>query len=231
MVDDTATSPPELARELFAPIAPTYERWARLLSMGQDARWRRVMVDGLGLSPGSRVLDVAAGTGSITRLMESRGLDVTSVDQSPEMTEMAKRSSAATVLATAERLPFADGTFDGVTFGYLLRYVDDVSRGLRELVRIVRPGGVVGMVEFGRPTGVWRPGWWLYTRTLLPTAGAVIRSGWEEVGRFLGPSIDAFARRYPPDRLAAEWDAAGMEDVRFLRMSLGGGLVMWGRRR
>ena len=231
MVDDTATSPPELARELFAPIAPTYERWARLLSMGQDARWRRVMVDGLGLSPGSRVLDVAAGTGSITRLMESRGLDVTSVDQSPEMTEMAKRRSAATVLATAERLPFADGTFDGVTFGYLLRYVDDVSRGLRELVRIVRPGGVVGMVEFGRPTGVWRPGWWLYTRTLLPTAGAVIRSGWEEVGRFLGPSIDAFARRYPPDRLAAEWDAAGMEDVRFLRMSLGGGLVMWGRRR
>ena len=86
MVDDTATSPPELARHLFAPIAPTYERWARLLSMGQDARWRRVMVDGLGLSPGSRVLDVAAGTGSITRLMESRGLDVIAVDQSPEMT-------------------------------------------------------------------------------------------------------------------------------------------------
>ncbi len=231
MVDDTATSPPELARHLFAPIAPTYERWARLLSMGQDARWRRVMVDGLGLSPGSRVLDVAAGTGSITRLMESRGLDVIAVDQSPEMTRMAKRRGATAVLATAERLPFADGTFDGVSFGYLLRYVDDVSRCLEELVRIVRPGGVLGMVEFGRPTGVWRPGWWLYTRALLPATGTVIRSGWGEVGSFLGPSIDAFARRHPPHRLAAEWEAAGMEDVRFRRLSLGGGLAMWGRRR
>lgn len=225
------TSPPELAKELFASIAPTYERWARVLSMGQDARWRRAMVEGLGLSSGSRVLDVAAGTGSITRLMESCGLDVLAVDQSLEMTQTARRRDAAVVLATAERLPFADGTFDGVTFGYLLRYVDDVSGCLEELVRIVRPGGVVGMVEFGRPGGAWRPAWWLYTRTLLPMAGAVIGSGWWAVGRFLGPSIDTFAREYPPDRLVGTWSAAGMDDVRLRRMSLGGGLVMWGWRR
>ena len=129
------------------------------------------------------------------------------------------------------RLPFSDRTFDGVTFGYLLRYVDDVSRCLEELVRVIRPGGAVGMVEFSRPQGAWRPPWWLYTRTLLPVAGAVIRSGWWEVGRFLGPSVDAFAREHSPVQLAAEWSAAGMEDVRFRRMSLGGGLVMWGRRR
>ena len=230
-MDGNTTSLPELARGLFAPVAPTYERWARLLSMGQDARWRQAMVDGLGLSPGSRVLDVAAGTGSITRLLESRGLNVLSVDQSREMTQMAKRRGAGAVLATAERLPFADHSFDGVTFGYLLRYVDDVSRCLDELVRVVRPGGMVGMVEFGRPTGAWHPAWLFSTRILLPMAGAVIRSGWREVGRFLGPSISAFARRYPPDRLAAEWGAAGMEDVRFRRMSLSGGMVMWGRRR
>ena len=230
-VDCATTAPPELARELFAPIAPTYERWARLLSFGQDARWRQAMVDGLGLSPGSRVLDVAAGTGSMTRLLKSCGLNVLSVDQSREMILMAKRRGAAVVLATADRLPFADHAFDGVTFGYLLRYVDDVPRCLEELVRVVRPGGMVGMVEFGRPNGAWRPAWWLYTRTLLPMAGAAIRSGWWEVGRFLGPSIGAFARRHPPERLAAEWGAAGMEDVRFRRMSLGGGIVMWGRRR
>ena len=187
------------------------------------------MVDGLDLPPGSRVLDVAAGTGSISRLMKSRGLTVLSVDQSPEMARMAKHRGAAVVLAPAERLPFADGVFDGVTFGYLLRYVDDVPLCLGELVRIVRPGGVVGMVEFGRPTGMWRPAWWLYTRALLPVAGVLIRSGWLEVGRFLGPSIDAFAREYPPDRLAAEWGRAGLRDVRIRRMSLGGGLVMWGR--
>ncbi len=231
MVNHSITSPPQLARELFASVASSYERWARVLSMGQDSRWRRAMVDGLGLSPGSRVLDVAAGTGSITRLLESSGLDVLSVDQSHEMTAMAQQRGAQVVLATAERLPFADGTFDGVTFGYLLRYVDDVSRCLEELVRIVRPGGVVGMVEFNRPSGIWGPAWLLYTRVVLPLAGALIRSGWWEVGRFLGPSIDAFARRYPPERLIAEWRAAGMDDVRVRQMSFGGGLVMWGRRR
>ena len=231
MVNHSITSPPQFARELFASIAPSYERWARVLSMGQDSRWRRAMVDGLGLSPGSRVLDVAAGTGSITRLMESSGLDVLSVDQSHEMAAMAQQRGAQAVLATAERLPFADGTFDGVTFGYLLRYVDDVSRCLEELVRIVRPGGMVGMVEFNRPSGIWGPAWLLYTRIVLPLAGALIRSGWWEVGRFLGPSIDAFARRYPPELLIAEWRAAGMDDVRVRPMSFGGGLVMWGRRR
>ena len=225
------TTPPGIARELFAPLAPTYERWARLLSMGQDARWRRAMVDGLGLGAGSRVLDVAAGTGSITRLMASRGIEVISVDLSRHMSAMAAQRGATAVLATAGRLPFLDATFDGVTFGYLLRYVDDVAQCLEELVRIVRPGGVVGMVEFGRPAGVWRPPWSMYTRALLPAAGAVIGSGWWEVGRFLGPSIDAFTDRHPPDRLAAEWRAAGMDGVSFRRMSLGGGLVMWGRRR
>lgn len=189
------------------------------------------MVNGLGLSPGSRVLDVASGTGSITRLMQARGFEVFSVDQSHEMTQMAKEGGAVAVLATAERLPFEDGTFDGVTFGYLLRYVDDVQGCMNELVRVVRPGGVVAMVEFGRPEGAWRPLWWSYTRILLPLAGAVIGSGWWEVGRFLGPSIDSFAARHPPDTLAASWGAAGLEDVRFHRMSLGGGLLMWGRHR
>jgi demethylmenaquinone methyltransferase / 2-methoxy-6-polyprenyl-1,4-benzoquinol methylase len=229
-MDPPSTPPPELARELFAPIAPTYERWARLLSMGQDARWRTALVDGLDLSLGSRVLDVAAGTGSISRLLQGRGLNVVSVDQSPEMTAWAQRRGASSVLATAERLPFADEVFDGVTFGYLLRYVDDVPKCLEELVRVVRPGGVVGMVEFGRPSGLWGPPWWLYTRLALPTAGAAIRSGWEEVGRFLGRSIEAFAQAHPPEVLADEWRAAGLEDVRVRRMSLGGGLVMWGHR-
>ena len=90
MMDGATVSPPALASELFAPIAPTYERWARLLSMGQDGRWRRAMVDGLGLAPGSWVLDVAAGTGSITRLIEANGLDVVSAAQRFEVTRLAR---------------------------------------------------------------------------------------------------------------------------------------------
>lgn len=223
-----ATSPPQVAQELFAPIASDYERWANLLSMGQDRRWRQAMCHGMDLPPGSQVLDVAAGTGSITRLLQARGFQVTSLDQSPSMLRHAADRGATAVMATAERLPFADGTFDGVTFGYLLRYVDDVGGALRELARVVRPGGVAGMVEFGRPSGLWRPPWWAYTRLLLPLAGAFIRSGWLEVGRFLGPSIDRFADTYPPDVLFGEWRSAGFEEVRVERLSLGGGLVMWG---
>lgn len=223
-------SPPQVARELFAPIASDYERWARLLSMGQDPRWRRALVDGLELPAGANVLDVAAGTGSITRLLQSRGVAVVSVDQSAPMLAIAVRDGATGVVSTAEKLPFPDAFFDGVTFGYLLRYVDSVPGCLEELARVVRPGGVVGMVEFGRPTGVWAPAWWMYTRVVLPLAGAVIRSGWWEVGRFLGPSIDRFAATYPPAVLAAEWRAAGLTDIRIRRMSLGGGLVMWGRK-
>jgi demethylmenaquinone methyltransferase/2-methoxy-6-polyprenyl-1,4-benzoquinol methylase len=221
---------PLYARELFAPIAPDYERWARLLSLGQDPRWRRAMVEGLELPAGSKVLDVAAGTGSITRLLQAKDLDVVSVDQSDAMLAMAVTAGATGVVSSAETLPFPDEIFDGVTFGYLLRYVDSVSGCLEELSRVVRPGGVVGMVEFGRPAGVWGAPWWAYTRVALPLAGALIRSGWWEVGRFLGPSIDRFASTHPPAVLESEWRGAGLVDVRIRRMSLGGGLVMWGRK-
>ena len=189
------------------------------------------MVDGLELEPGSLVLDVAAGTGSITRLLEDRGHRVVSLDQSREMLSKAHDRGASAVLATAERLPFDDGTFDAVTFGYLLRYVDSVPDAMGELARVVRSGGSVGMVEFGVPRGLWRIAWWFYTRVVLRLAGAAIGSGWETVGGFLGPSIERFSRQHPPQRLADEWRAAGIEGVGIRRMSLGGGLVVWGRRR
>jgi demethylmenaquinone methyltransferase/2-methoxy-6-polyprenyl-1,4-benzoquinol methylase len=227
---DRTHPPPDVARQLFAPIASSYERWARVLSMGQDARWRETLISELGLPPGSRVLDVAAGTGSITRALQAEGHSVVSVDQSAEMIRLAESRGATAVLATAERLPFEDESFDAVTFGYLLRYVSDVQACLEELVRVVRPGGAIGMIEFGRPTGVWSPLWWLYTRLVLRGAGAVIRSGWLEVGRFLGPSIGDFARAYPPDRLVAVWRESGLSEVKVRRLSLGGGLVLVGRR-
>lgn len=87
------------------------------------------------------------------------------------------------------------------------------------------------MVEFGRPTGIWGPLWRLYTRLVLPAAGLVIGSGWHQVGRFLGGSIDEFARRWPLADLAAAWEEAGLTDVEWRKMSLGGGVVMWGRKR
>lgn len=230
-VPEVTASPTRLARDLFAPLAPGYERWARILSLGQDGRWRAQMVERLEVRPGDIALDIAAGTGSITRLLQGEAAAVISLDQSPQMLESAVARGATGVLASAEWLPFPDDHFDVVTFGYLLRYVGDMGRCMTEITRVVRPGGRVGMVEFGRPEGIWRPLWWLYTRIVLPGAGLLAGEGWPEVGRFLGPSIEDFADRFPPEWIAAIWEQAGLSEVRFSRLSLGGGLVMSGHKR
>jgi demethylmenaquinone methyltransferase/2-methoxy-6-polyprenyl-1,4-benzoquinol methylase len=134
------------------------------------------------------------------------------------------------VEASAESLPFADGAFDHLTVTYLLRYVDDPGATLHELARVVRPGGVVASLEFGVPGGVARPAWELYVRAGLPLAGRVLRNGWREVGDFLGDSIRSFWETYPLEKQLALWSAAGIEDVAARRLSLGGGVVIWGRR-
>jgi demethylmenaquinone methyltransferase/2-methoxy-6-polyprenyl-1,4-benzoquinol methylase len=117
-----------------------------------------------------------------------------------------------------------------LTFTYLLRYVDDPAATLRELARVVRPGGTIGMLEFAVPRGPWRPLWELYVGALLPAAGRAISPGWHEVGRFLGPSIRGFYERHPLGRVLALWREAGIDDIRCRRLSLGGGVVVWGRR-
>jgi len=188
------------------------------------------MVDDVSAGAGDRILDVAAGTGLITRRLAAAGADVVSLDQSSEMLARAVERGAAGTVATAEHLPFGDEEFDAVTFGYLLRYVDSVPGAMAEITRVVRPGGRVGMVEFGRPKGAWRPLWWIFTRIILPVAGSLISRPWYDVGFFLGPSIDTFVDAWPPPRLAEAWEEAGLVDVVVRRMSLGGGLVMTARK-
>lgn len=218
------------AQDLFAPLAPGYERWADILSLGQDRRWRQRMIASVDFNRGAEALDIAAGTGSITRLLQARGARVVSLDQSEQMLRMAIDRGAVGVLATGEALPFPDASFDVVTFGYLLRYVGSVEGCMAQIARVLEVGGRVGMVEFGRPRSLWRPLWWGYTRLVLPAAGLVAGHGWSRVGRFLGPSIDDFASQYPPSRLVEIWEAAGFREVTVERLSLGGGLVMTGRK-
>jgi demethylmenaquinone methyltransferase / 2-methoxy-6-polyprenyl-1,4-benzoquinol methylase len=226
------------ARDLFAPLGPTYDRYARLLSFGQDPRWRSFLVSRIP-PDAHHVLDVAAGTAAVA--IELARSDparrVVGVDQSPEMLaagrERVERSGLSDRIelreGQAEELPFAGGEFDALTFTYLLRYVDDVPATLRELARVVRPGGTVAMLEFGLPRGVWLPLWELYVRVGLPAAGAVVSPSWGGVGRFLGPSIREFWRQWPEPRLLDAWREAGLEDVNAQRLSLGGGIVVWGR--
>ena len=222
------------AKALFAPLGPTYERCATVLSFGQDPRWRSFLVSRVEAGPESRVLDVATGTGLVARALTSRyGCTVVGVDQSAGMLAEARRRSNGRiefVEASADELPFGDGEFDALTFTYLLRYVEDPAATLRELARVVRPGGAIASLEFAVPHGVWRPLWELYVRAGLPAAGAVIGSGWREVGSFLGDSIRGFYSVWPESRLEEAWRAAGVHDVRSRRLSLGGGIVTWGQK-
>jgi len=180
------------------------------------------------------VLDVATGTGAVAReLLARKGCTVVGLDQSPEMLAEARRRLPAgveLVEASAESLPFPDASFDALTFTYLLRYVSDPAATLRELARVVRTGGTIAGLEFAVPRGIWRPPWELYVRTGLPLAGRAISPGWRDVGGFLGPSIRDFYKRWPEPRLLELWREAGIEDVQSRRLSLGGGIVTWGRR-
>ena len=227
------------ARRLFAPLGTTYDRYSRLLSLGQDPRWRRFLVSRIRAGPDHTVLDVATGTGAVAiELVRRTGCSVVGLDQSPEMLAEARERVAAAGLSdrialvegTADRLPFEDASFDGLSFTYLLRYVDDPAATLRELARVVRPGGSLASLEFGVPGARWRGAWELYVRAGLPLAGRTISPGWHEVGRFLGPSIRRFAAEHPLERQLALWREAGVEDVQARRLSLGGGVVVWGRR-
>jgi demethylmenaquinone methyltransferase/2-methoxy-6-polyprenyl-1,4-benzoquinol methylase len=220
------------ARELFAPLGPSYDRVGAALSFGQDPRWRRFLVSRLPRD-GGHVLDVATGTGLVAAELLRRRFRVTGVDQSAEMLAEARSrfgDRVALVEASVESLPFAYAAFDHLTVTYLLRYVDDPGATLRELARLVRPGGVMASLEFGVPGGLTRPVWELYVRAGLPVAGRVLRNGWREVGDFLGGSIRWYWRAYPLERQLELWSSAGFEDVTVRRLSLGGGVVMWGRR-
>lgn len=221
----------KFALELFAPIAGDYGVWSRVLSFGQDPLWRKRLVKNLGLAPGATVLDVAAGTGEVSRLLWRQGYTVIALDQSMEMLTRCARRGLPAVRGQAEQLPFSNDLFDGLTFTYLLRYVDDQLACMRELARVVKPGGVVGMVEFGRPKYVWGALWRFYTRVGLPLAGAFISPGWRKVGGFLGSSVDEFHQRFPEDALADVWNQAGLTEVRASHPSLGGGLILWGRKK
>ncbi len=234
-------NPNRFAQKLFAPLPDRYERLAQLLSMGQNGRWRRAMIDHIVPEDPQVVLDVACGPAGVAlELAERTGAQVVGIDLTFEMLQQGKRAverrdathRVQLVNARAEQLPFADASFDALSFTYLLRYVRDPQETLSELARVVKPGGVMANMEFLVPQSrFWRCWWWGFTRLVLPVGGYLTGGrAWFDVGRFLGPNISAHYKRYPLHWTVEAWERAGFVEVGVRRMSLGGGLVMWGRR-
>ena len=224
------SSPPNDARRIFNGIGATYERAGAVLSFGQDARWRARLVDSLHAAPHDVVLDVATGTGLVARAVSERyGCEVVGLDRSADMLSAAaaRDGHIPLVRARAESLPFADESFDHLTFTYLLRYVDDPAATMRELARVVRPGGRIAALDFGVPTNpLLRAMWRIYTSIGLPLFGRAISSQWASVGAFLRGSIERFNAAHPQHDVERNWREAGLVDVQVSRMSFGAGVVM-----
>ncbi len=226
------------AVQLFSGLPDHYDRVGAVMSFGEDPRWRRALVDAVAPEPGMRILDVATGTGMVAFALAERGATVIGLDQSEAMLSGARRrlqrhpqlaGRLSFVLGEAEALPFGDGEFDALSFTYLLRYVDDPAATMRELARVVRPGGRIGMVEFGVPGNpALRALWRIHTRVGLPLIGRAVSRDWYEVGRFLGPNIEQFHSALPD--LPALWRSAGIAEAEQRDLSFGAGIVVTGVR-
>jgi demethylmenaquinone methyltransferase/2-methoxy-6-polyprenyl-1,4-benzoquinol methylase len=227
----------EHAIDLFDGIAADYDRWAQILSFGNDRRWHDLLVDRLEVGPQSLVAHVATGTAAVAMTIAWRhGSRVIGIDQNPRMLEAGRARVRAAGLdgrielrrGEAEALPLDDASVDALVHTYLLRYVDDPPAVLRELARPIRPGGQMASLEFFVPAGAWYPAWWAWTRVGLPAGGLFAGGGWYATGRFLGPSIERFWRAHPLEQVLEWWHRAGMADIRAQRLSVGGAVIIHG---
>jgi len=236
----------DVARPLFSGVASSYDVASQLLSYGQYRRWHRWLLEQLSLPTPALVLDMATGTGAlafrlarrpqvrvvaadITRAMLLQAQARAARDGADRSADTRPQAPAIDLLeCTAEAIPFPDAAFDAVIFTYLLRYVSDVPATLRELTRVVRPGGMMLSQDFAVPHGVFYPLWRLHTDLVLRLGGALISPGWRRAGAFLGTSIREFYRRWPEERIVDLWRECGFPDVQARRLSLGGALIMWG---
>jgi demethylmenaquinone methyltransferase/2-methoxy-6-polyprenyl-1,4-benzoquinol methylase len=227
-----------LAQDLFDGVAPSYDTWAQVLTFFQYLRWRRFLVSQMALRPGNLVLDVCTGTAGVAMEIADHhngqivGLDVSHSMLQAGLRAIEKKNLDGRIQLTqgrAEHLPFPDETFNTVVFTYLLRYVQDPDATIRELSRVLKPGGELLSLEFGIPEAIWvRALWEIYNRVVMPVMTIPVSRGWHRMGCFLGPSISNFCQRYPVDRIAAIWRENGIPLVETKPLLRGAAIVMWG---
>jgi demethylmenaquinone methyltransferase/2-methoxy-6-polyprenyl-1,4-benzoquinol methylase len=206
------TLAPEAVRSMFDRIAPVYDLMNRVMTAGLDVRWRRVAA-AAAVRPGDRVLDAACGTGDLALADLRAGAGrVTGLDFSFRMLARARRKSAVVEWVQGDllALPFADGTFDAATVGFGVRNVADLELGLRELRRVLRPGGRLAILEITQPRGPLRPFFALWFDRVVPLLGRLLPGG--SAYTYLPASV----KRFPPaEELATLLRECGFEDVSY----------------
>ncbi|MGB2952322.1 MAG: bifunctional demethylmenaquinone methyltransferase/2-methoxy-6-polyprenyl-1,4-benzoquinol methylase UbiE [Gaiellaceae bacterium] len=214
---ETGRLPAAGVREMFDRIAPVYDLMNRAMTAGLDRRWRRETARAV-VRPGDRVLDACCGTGDLALACRDSGGRVTGLDFSDRMLEQARRKAPELewIRGDALELPFADGSFDAATVGFGVRNLDDLDRGLRELRRVLRPGGRLAVLEITRPKGPLAPFYRVWFDAIVPLAGKLLPGG--SAYTYLPASV----RRFPgPESLSRLLGDAGFGPVRF-RLFAGG---------
>jgi demethylmenaquinone methyltransferase/2-methoxy-6-polyprenyl-1,4-benzoquinol methylase len=215
----TGTLPADGVRRMFDRIAPVYDAMNRVMTAGLDRRWRRATVDEV-VRPGDRTLDACCGTGDLAIAARTRGADVVGLDFSPAMLEHARRKAPQLELVEGDMLalPFADGSFDSATVGFGVRNVADLAAGLRELRRVLRPGGRLGILEITTPRGRLAPFYRVWFDRVVPLLGKALPGG--SAYAYLPASV----RRFPDvEALAELLDDCGFAAIRY--RTIAGGIV------
>ena len=220
-------------QQMFGRIAHRYDLLNRLITLGQDVRWRRFLIKKMAIGQNSTVLDLGAGTGDLALEMKQQHPDalVVAGDFTPEMLLVGKQRGGADrihwVIADAMNLPFASSCADVVVSGFLLRNVPDVDKTLAEQHRALKPGGRAGSVDTTPLRNNWlRPFLQFHLHTVIPFLGQLI-AGDAEAYTYLPDSTEQFLTA---EKLAATFENAGFKSVGFVRRMLGTVGIHWGKK-
>lgn len=219
---------------MFDDIAGRYDLMNRVMTLGQDQKWRRFVVRTAGDPKTGTTLDLATGTGDIAALMEQThpGARVLGADFSLNMLKEAQRRFTGRNISwqacDANTLPFASNSFDAVTFGYLLRNVDDASKVLSEVYRVLKPGGRVVCLDTTPPEkNLMYPFVRFYFRFGIPILGKMIADDEAAYAYLTGSTMDF----YSAQELAEQFSSAGFKDVGFKKFMFGTIGVHWGTKK